>query len=127
MKFIRNLVDANHIVIEDEDGVKILSIKEKMENRTAIFSLQGELLNEVSFELEDELSAMLTVCDNIKVEMSGLDFIASKGIQILLQVQKETERKNGKLTLSGVSDEIKQIFENNGFSDLFEFEQRGDE
>ena len=127
MKYNRNLVNSDHIIIMDENNVRILSIKERMENRVAVFSLQGELLNEIAYELEDEISAMLTVCTDVRIDLSGLDFIASKGIQVLLQAQKEIERKKGTLTLSGASEEVLEIFETNGFSELFVFEKGSDD
>ena len=114
---------GNALVISDESGKELLCIKETAENGCMNFSLVGELRNEIAYEFEDELCAVLTVCHNVRVDLSKLTFIASAGLHTLLHTQQMTdEMPDGKLIISGISEQVMTVFESSGFVDLFEFD-----
>ena len=114
---------GSELVISDESGKELLCIKETAENGCMNFCLVGELLNEIAYEFEDEISAVLTVCHNVRVDLSGLDFIASAGLHTLLHTQQTIdEMSDGKLIISGISKQVMAAFESSGFVDLFEFD-----
>ena len=55
-------------------------------------------------------------------ECKELEYIASSGLRILLDVLKKTKAKGKTVTLRNVNDDIKNVFKITGFINLFEFE-----
>ena len=59
---------------------------------------------------------------DIVFECKELEYIASSGLRILLDVLKKTKAKGKKVTLRNLNDDIKNVFKITGFINLFEFE-----
>ena len=51
------------------------------------------------------------------LDFANLEYISSAGLRVLLSAQK-IMNKQGKMTIKNVCDEIKEIFEVTGFSDI---------
>lgn len=122
MSYTRNIVEDT-IVIVDENGKEIVCIRESADDESMCFALKGELLNEVAYELEDELVAGLSVRNHIVIDMAQLTYIASVGLRSLIKIQNMIDTKgSGEMTLCNLGDGIKQIFIQNGFLELFTIE-----
>ncbi len=59
---------------------------------------------------------------DVVIECDQLEYIASSGLRILLDVLKKTKAKGHKVVLRNVNDDIKNVFKITGFINLFEFE-----
>lgn len=115
------VVQGNDILIKDE-AREIIRIHEDADESSMIFSLHGELLNEVAYELEDEMIAGLSVRNSLKVDMNELTYIGSFGLRSLLKVQHIIDdREKGELIFLNANSQIKDIFIQNGFLELFDF------
>ena len=58
----------------------------------------------------------------VTLDCSGLEYISSAGLGVLLKTQKRLLASGGKLRLSGVSRHLRDIFGYSGFDQLFEIE-----
>ena len=56
----------------------------------------------------------------VTLDCSGLEYISSAGLGVLLKTQKRLLASNGKLRLSGVTRHVRDIFQYSGFDRLFE-------
>jgi anti-anti-sigma factor len=56
------------------------------------------------------------------LDCSGLDYISSAGLGVLLKTQKRLLAGGGKLRLAGVNRHLRDIFGYSGFDQLFEIE-----
>jgi anti-sigma B factor antagonist len=56
----------------------------------------------------------------VTLECSGLEYISSAGLGVLLKTQKRLLAANGKLRLAGLKPHIVDIFTYSGFDQLFE-------
>lgn len=56
----------------------------------------------------------------VTLDCSGLEYISSAGLGVLLKTQKRLLASGGKLRLSGVSRHLQDIFGYSGFDQLFE-------
>ena len=69
---------------------------------------------------------MQTLMDNadkhIVLDCSGLEFISSSGLRLLLMLRKQTIAKGGDITIKNISQEVKNVFTITGFFSLFNFE-----
>ena len=58
----------------------------------------------------------------VTLDCSGLEYISSAGLGVLLKTQKRLLASSGKLRLSGVSRHLQDILGYSGFDQLFEIE-----
>jgi anti-sigma B factor antagonist len=58
----------------------------------------------------------------VTLDCSGLEYISSAGLGVLLKTQKRLLASGGKLRLSGVNRHLQDIFGYSGFDQLFEIE-----
>lgn len=79
--------------------------------------LEGRLDTTTAPQLETELNNALSGVTALKFDLAKLDYISSAGLRVLLSSQK-TMNKQGTMVISGVSAEVKEIFDVTGFSDI---------
>jgi anti-sigma B factor antagonist len=63
-----------------------------------------------------------TVQGAVALDCSGLEYISSAGLGVLLKTQKRLMGEGGKLRLTGVNRHLQDIFGYSGFDQLFEIE-----
>jgi len=56
------------------------------------------------------------------IDCAGLDYISSSGLRVFLTLRKAAEAKEGVLIIRNMSENIKEIFDMTGFTNLFIFE-----
>lgn len=88
------------------------------ENGSALnIALDGRLDTTTSPQLEDFLKSRLAGKTEVTFDFAGLKYISSAGLRILLGAQKIMSRQ-GQMTVCHVNDEIAEIFDITGFSDI---------
>ena len=89
-----------------------------------IVTMTGSLDTAAAIETEQELKDITApeVNKDIVFECQDLEYIASSGLRILLDVLKKTKAKGHKVMLRNLNDDIKNVFNITGFINLFEFE-----
>lgn len=93
-------------------------------NGKFVATLIGELDTAAAMEAEETLKPLYnTNGKDVVIDCSGLEYIASSGLRILLGILKGAKANGSKVVLRKVNDEIKNVFNLTGFTDLFEFEQ----
>lgn len=123
MKYNRKVV-GDAIIISDESGREVLKINEKPSEHSMEYTVEGELNNDIAYELEDELIAGISVRKKLDIDMRELTYIASSGIRSLLKVQHMIDERTGyEMILRGVNPLVKDIMKKNGFFDLFKIEE----
>ncbi len=95
---------------------------EQLEEKT-IVTLIGSLDTAAAIEAEENLKS-ITEGDgkDIVFECEQLEYIASSGLRILLDVLKKTKAKGKTVTLRNLNEDILNVFKITGFINLFEFE-----
>ena len=58
--------------------------------------------------------------DRLVLDLSGLDYISSAGLRVLMLAAKQSKAQSGTLMLSGLQPLVKEIFEISRFTLLFE-------
>ena len=89
-----------------------------------IVNMIGSLDTAAAIEAEQALKHITAkdVAKDIVFECQELEYIASSGLRILLDVLKKTKAKGHKVILRNLNDDIKNVFKITGFINLFEFE-----
>jgi anti-sigma B factor antagonist len=58
----------------------------------------------------------------VTLDCSGLDYISSAGLGVLLKTQKRLLAARGKLRLAGLKPHVRDVFTYSGFDQLFEID-----
>ena len=58
----------------------------------------------------------------VTLDCSGLEYLSSAGLGVLLKTQKRLVASAGKLRLTGVNRHLQDIFRYSGFDQIFEIE-----
>lgn len=98
-----------------------MTINKKQDGSKLTIELGGRLDTTTAPELEKELSASTAGVTELVFDMAALDYISSAGLRVLLSAQK-TMNKQGGMLIRNVNDDIKEIFDVTGFSDILTIE-----
>jgi anti-sigma B factor antagonist len=99
----------------------MLDIK-KNQNGTALeLALSGRLDTITAPQLEEEIKASLDGVSELVFDFSDLSYVSSAGLRVLLSAQKSMNEK-GSMVVRNVSEEIQEIFDVTGFSDILTIE-----
>ena len=94
-----------------------MTITKTAENGTLRIALEGRLDTNTAPQLEAELKTSLSGITELELDFSGLEYISSAGLRVLLAAQKSL-RCNGKLTIRNVNETIMEVFEITGFVEI---------
>ena len=98
-----------------------MAINKNQEGTKLTIALEGRLDTTTSPELEKSLHESLTGIEELVMDFSGLEYISSAGLRVLLSAQK-LMMKQGSMKVTHVSDTIMEIFEVTGFVDILTIE-----
>ena len=93
-----------------------------------VVSLSGSLDTNTSSQAEARLQKLIDGGSlKILIDLTGIDYISSAGLRILLVVSKRLGKSGGKLRLCSLNETVQEVFDISGFSmifDLFESEDQ---
>lgn len=84
-------------------------------------ALEGRLDTTTAPVLEKEVKESLEGVENLSFDLKSLEYISSAGLRVLLSAQK-IMNKQGSMTIKNASDEVLEIFDVTGFSDILTIE-----
>ena len=91
------------------------------EGERLTLTLSGRLDTNSSPALEAELKQSVGGVKELIFDFSGVEYISSVGLRVLLAAQKVMNRQ-GSMKLIGVNDDVMEVFEITGFSDILTIE-----
>ena len=91
------------------------------ENQTYVMTFEGRLDTPSSLQVERDMQ-VLHNCEghDIILDCTNLEYITSSGMRIFLDLLKIAKSKGSKCTLVGLSKDIYDVFDEVGFTNLFE-------
>ncbi len=99
----------------------MLKIKKDRKDSALTMVLEGRLDTTTAPQLEEELAASLDGVTDLVFEISDLEYISSAGLRVLLSAQKIMNKQGG-MVVRNATDEVMEIFEVTGFSDILTIE-----
>ena len=83
--------------------------------------LQGRLDTAAAVEVTPDFQSLAEhAAEHIVLDCSKLEYISSSGLRLFLSLRKESAAKGGKLQVSSINNDIRQVFMMTGFTSLFE-------
>lgn len=99
----------------------MLKINKNASGSKLTVALEGRLDTVTAPQLEGELKDSYEGVSELVMDIEKLEYISSAGLRVLLSAQK-TMNKQGSMVVKNASDEVKEIFEVTGFSDILTIE-----
>ncbi len=96
-----------------------LDISYLKEHDIHLIKVKGRLDSYFASQLEDSLEPVLRRAKKIILECSGVTFLSSAGIKVLLSLTNELKRKGGNLILLNLRERAKRILRTSKTLDLF--------
>lgn len=97
-----------------------MQITESHFETAAVLTLQGRLDQTSAKELAERLERLLDQGQaKLVVDLAGVDYLASPGLQVLLKAFWRTNLKEGRLVLCSLSDYAAEVFDLTGLSLVF--------
>ena len=94
-------------------------IKTKEGSKMTI-ALEGRLDTTTAPSLDAVVGSELGDVTELVYDFNKLEYVSSAGLRVLLSAQK-IMNKQGKMVVKNVNDDIKEVFEITGFSDILTF------
>ena len=99
----------------------MLNINKVKDGTTLTISIEGRLDTTTAPQLENVVNVEIEGASELIYDLKALDYISSAGLRVLLSSQK-VMNKQGSMIVKNVSEEVLEIFEVTGFSDIFTIE-----
>ena len=99
-----------------------MEITKTENNATTVLSLSGRLDTTTAPQLQDVLIPVLDEAAEIVLDFAALAYVSSAGLRVLLTGQKTAKAKNVSMIIRNVSEEIAEVFDMTGFSDILTIE-----
>lgn len=85
-------------------------------------TLEGRIDSLTSSELSQAIAEQTLSCDKLILDMSGVSYISSAGIRVIVATHREMASKDG-LVLRGLSSSVKTIISLTGFQKRLNIEE----
>ena len=98
-----------------------MTITNERNNAQLTVAIEGRLDTTTAPQLEKFLSENSEDIKDMVIDMAKLEYISSAGLRVILGAHKKMS-KIGSLKLINVCDEVMEVFEVTGFTDILDIE-----
>ncbi len=99
----------------------MLNISKTKDGSALTVTLDGRLDTSTAPELEESLKDDLSGVDALTFDLKDMAYISSAGLRVLLSTQK-IMNKQGSMVIKNASEQVREIFDVTGFSDILTIE-----
>jgi anti-anti-sigma factor len=97
-----------------------MKIQESKKGGVTVMELDGRLDSSTSSQLEKCLISCLQAGEkNLLIDFARVDYISSAGLRVLLMAAKKCKAAGGKVVLSALVSNVKEVFDIAGFTSIF--------
>lgn len=99
-----------------------MQISEETRGGAVVITAAGRLDSSTAAALETSLSACIQANPATVLDLSGVPYVSSAGLRVLLIGAKAARAKSHRLVLSGLSESVREVFDISGFTSIFAIE-----
>jgi anti-anti-sigma factor len=97
-----------------------IEIQQEQQDSLRVLTLSGRLDTETAVDVELALQDLLGAGERqFLIDLSGIGYVSSAGLRVLLGLAKQLDGGKGSLRLCGLNPSVTQVFDVAGFSKLF--------
>ena len=98
-----------------------MTIEIKKNQEETIIKIVGRLDTITAPALDRTINEDIGDTKNLVLDAKGMEYISSAGLRVLLAAQKKMQ-KIGSMKVTGVCEEVMEVFEMTGFADILVIE-----
>ena len=98
-----------------------MTIEIKKNNQETTIEIVGRLDTITAPALDKTINEDIEDTKNLVLDVKGMEYISSAGLRVLLSAQKKMQ-KVGSMKVTGVCEEVMEVFEMTGFADILVIE-----
>ena len=98
-----------------------MTIKIKKNNQETVIEIVGRLDTITAPALDKTINEDIGDTKNLVLDVKGMEYISSAGLRVLLAAQKKMQ-KIGSMKVTGVREEVMEVFDMTGFTDILTIE-----
>jgi anti-sigma B factor antagonist len=98
-----------------------MTIEIKKNREETVIEIVGRLDTITAPALDKTISEDIGDAKNLVLDLKGMEYISSAGLRVLLTAQKKMQ-KIGSMKLTGVCEDVMEVFEMTGFADILVIE-----
>ena len=98
-----------------------MTIEIKKNTEETIFEIVGRLDTITAPALDKTINEDIGDTKNLVLDVKGMEYISSAGLRVLLAAQKKMQ-KIGSMKVTGVCEDLMEVFEMTGFADILVIE-----
>ncbi len=99
-----------------------MTVNETRVDEKVILAVEGRVDTNTSQELQDAILRAFQKSNNLELDFTELDYISSAGLRALLLGHKTAASKGGSMVIKNANEDVMEIFEDTGFSDVFDIQ-----
>ena len=100
----------------------MMNITKTAEGEKLTVALEGRLDTLTAPELEESLSSALEGIKELVLDLSGLEYLSSAGLRVVLSTFKTLSAAEGKMTICNANEMVSKVFELTGFGNIIAIE-----
>ena len=98
-----------------------MTIEMKKTDAQTVLEVSGRLDTTTAHILEKAINEDIKDATHLILDIGGVAYISSAGLRVLLSAQKKMQ-KIGSMKVTGVCEEVMEVFEMTGFADILVIE-----
>ena len=102
--------------------LEMMNITKTVEGEKLTVALEGRLDTLTAPELEESLSSALEGIKELVLDLSGLEYLSSAGLRVVLSTFKTVSAAEGKMTICNANEMVSKVFELTGFGNIVAIE-----
>jgi anti-sigma B factor antagonist len=96
-----------------------LNITVKRVEQITLIEISGEIDGKTAPQAQAQILPLLEPGCKMLLDMSGVDYMSSAGLRLMLSMHRQATANKGQLVLVGLSEEIKDTMAATGFLNFF--------
>ena len=98
-----------------------MNINRKINGKELMVIAEGRIDTNTAPLLENEITD-IEKFENLIFDFKNVEYISSAGLRVLLAAQKRINKVGGNMKISNVNENVKDVFEVTGFTDILKIE-----
>ena len=94
-----------------------MKLNKEMNGKEAMITIEGRVDTITSPELDQMISDSVETAESLLLDFTNVEYISSAGLRVLLKAHKTMSKKGG-MTIKNSGEDILEIFEITGFTDI---------
>jgi anti-sigma B factor antagonist len=104
-----------------------MEINVKSSGQVTLVEMAGDIDSNTAPQAQERILPLVQPAAKILLEMSGVEYMSSAGLRMLLSMYRQVSRQNGSIVLVGLAEEIKDTMSVTGFLNFFTIRDTVDE